>query len=110
MTQRQSFYVLVMQGIIALAVVSSVSLLGWGGVLSGEAVTGVIGAVLGLAGGASVAQSSAIINGGPKPDWTKLVESNPELAARMMSRPTSVASSSSTPQMAPEARAAAEPV
>lgn len=109
MTQRQSFGVLVMQGMIALAVIASVSVLGWAKVLSGEAVTGIIGAVLGLAGGASVAQSASIINGGPKPDWAKLAGTNPELIAQMLSKPTSVAYSSTSSPVATESHTTSEP-
>jgi hypothetical protein len=50
-------------------------------VLDAAAVTGIFGAVLGFAGGAGISQGAAIINGGPKPDYAKLAQADPETFA-----------------------------
>lgn len=72
MTQRQSFVVLAMHSAVAVMLIAAACVLGALGVLSGEAVTGIFGAVLGFVGGAGITQGQAIINGGSKPDLTRL--------------------------------------
>jgi hypothetical protein len=83
MTQRQSFGVLIAHVLTALALIVAGSVLAAMHVLSGEAVTGLFGAVLGFVGGASVSQGASIINGGPKPDLNRLYGDNPEMAGRL---------------------------
>lgn len=99
MTQRQSFGVLIAHGVLAALLIVAASVLAALHVLDASAVTAIFGAVIGFAGGAGISQGSAIINGGPKPDWTKMVESNPELAARMLSRQVPMDSTSQTPPL-----------
>ena len=86
MTQRQSFGVLVAHALIALALIISASVLAALHVLDASAVTAIFGAVLGFAGGAGIAQGAAIINGGPKPDLTKLAATDPEAVARLLGK------------------------
>lgn len=87
MTQRQSFGVLIAHGVIALALLASAALLCALGKIDAAAFTGLAGAVLGFAGGAGITQGQAIINGGPKPDMTKLAQSDPDTLARYLTKP-----------------------
>lgn len=86
MTQRQSFGVLIAHGIIALALLASAAALCALGKIDAAAFTGLAGAVLGFAGGAGITQGQAIINGGPKPDYTKLGQSDPDALARLLTK------------------------
>ena len=82
MTQRQSFGVLIAHALIAMALIGAAASLGAIGVLDAAAVTGIFGAVLGFAGGAGISQGAAIINGGPKPDYGKLAQADPQVFAQ----------------------------
>lgn len=88
MTQRQSFGILVSHALIALALITTTTVLGALGTLDASAVTAIFGAVLGFAGGAGIAQGAAIINGGTKPNLQLLAESDPAtLAAYLTKQP-----------------------
>ena len=55
MNPKQSLYVLILHGSIALVVIVAVSALTWHGSLDAEAATALFGTAVGLAGGSSAA-------------------------------------------------------
>ena len=86
MTQRQSFGVLIAHGVIALALITAASVLAGLHVLDASAVTAIFGAVIGFVGGAGISQGAAIINGGPKPDMTKLAQVDPAALSMLLAK------------------------
>lgn len=77
MTQRQSFAVLVVHGLVAVAVLAAATLLCYSGKLDSGAVIALFGTAIGLLGANGQTLATQAINGGPKPDYNKLAQSNP---------------------------------
>jgi hypothetical protein len=80
--------VLIAHGLIALALITTTTVLGALHILDASAVTAIFGAVLGFAGGAGISQGAAIINGGPKPDMRLLGQTDPATLAAYLTKPT----------------------
>jgi hypothetical protein len=85
-TQRQSFAVLIAHMILSLAVLISASLLCYTGKLDASAVIALFGAAVGLMGGNAQALGASIVNGGPKPDYRQMGQSDPAALERMMDK------------------------
>ena len=100
MTQRQSLAALLAQVGVAFAVLAGATVLCAMGKISGESLTALYGAAIGLASAGAATTAAAAINGGPKPDLTKLAVSNPAMAERMVT---------AQPQPAPVAGQPSEP-
>lgn len=84
MTQRQSFYVLVAHLIVTIAVLIAATVLCGIGKLDQNAVVALFGAAIGLLGANGQSLGSAVINGGPKPDYNKLSQSDPAELSRVL--------------------------
>ncbi len=97
MTQRQSLAALLAQVAVAFAVLAGATALCGIGKISGESLTALYGAAIGLASAGAAATAAAAINGGPKPDLTRLAESNPAMAERMTSGQTQPAAHPDSP-------------
>jgi hypothetical protein len=78
MTQRQAFVTLIAQSGLALAALVCATVLAAMGRIDGAAVTAIIGTAIGLVGPSTVSLGTAAINGGPRPDLSKLAASSPE--------------------------------
>ncbi len=83
-TQRQSFAVLIAHMVLALAVLLSATMLCYSGKLDASAVIALFGAAVGLLGGNAQTLGASIVNGGPKPDYKQLAQTNPEELTRIM--------------------------
>lgn len=92
MNSRQTLYVLAMQGVIALAVVIVVCVLGVQGTLEGESVVAILSSALALAGGAAAAVSAlgSAVNG-------KATIPAAEMANREHTLRTAIAGASAAP-------------
>ena len=86
MTQRQSLAALLAQVSVGFAVLAGATVLCAMGKIDGSALTALYGSAIALASTAAAATSAAAINGGPKPDLTKLAETNPAMAERITSQ------------------------
>lgn len=87
MTQRQSFALLIAHMLLALGILAAATVLCAIGKLQADAVIALFGAAVGLLGGNAQSLGQAAINGGPKPDLTKLAEQgSPKLAASLSGR------------------------
>jgi hypothetical protein len=84
-TQRQSLAVLLAQSVVAIAVLTASTVLAAMGKIDGAAVTAIYGAAIGLIGPATVTLGSAVINGGPRPDYRQLANASPEAAVALAS-------------------------
>lgn len=84
MTQRQSFAVLVVHGLVAVAVLAAATLLCYSGKLDSGAVIALFGTAIGLLGANGQTLATQAINGGPKPDYNKLAQSNPAELERVL--------------------------
>lgn len=84
MTQRQSFAVLVVHALVAIAVLSAATVLCYSGKLDSSAVIALFGTAIGLLGANGQALATQAINGGPKPDYNKLAQSNPAELERVL--------------------------
>lgn len=84
-TQRQSLAILLAQTAVAVAVLTAATVLGAMDKIDGSAVTAIFGAAIGLVGPATVTLGSAVINGGPRPDYKQIVNSSQEAAVALAS-------------------------
>lgn len=84
-TQRQSLAVLLAQSLVAVCVLTAATVLGALDKIDGSAVTAIFGAAIGLVGPATVTLGSAVINGGPRPDYKQMINSSPEAAVALAS-------------------------
>lgn len=82
-TQRQSLAILLAQTVVAVAVLTAATVLAALDKIDGAAVTAIYGAAIGLVGPATVTLGSAMINGGPKPDFAQIARSSPEAAVAL---------------------------
>lgn len=82
-TQRQSLVVLLAQTVVAVSVLIASTVLAALDKIDGAAVTAIYGAAIGLVGPATVTLGSAMINGGPKPDYSQLANSSKEAAVAL---------------------------
>lgn len=81
MTQRQSLAALLAQVGVSLAALTGATILCAMGKLQGEALVALYTAALALASTGAAATARQAINGGPKPDLTRLASENPSAAA-----------------------------
>lgn len=84
MTQRQSFAVLVVHGLVAVAVLTAATILCYAGKLDSGAVIALFGTAIGLLGANGQTLATQAINGGPKPDYNKLATTNPAELERVL--------------------------
>lgn len=82
-TQRQSLAILLAQTVVAVAVLVAATVLAALDKIDGAAVTAIYGAAIGLVGPATVTLGSAMINGGPRPDYRQLANASPEAAVAL---------------------------
>lgn len=82
-TQRQSLAIMLAQTAVAVAVLAAATLLAAMSKIDGAAVMAIYGAAIGLVGPSTVTLGSAMINGGPKPDYRQLVNSSTEAAVAL---------------------------
>lgn len=83
MTQRQSLAALLAQVGVSVAALVGATVLCAMGKLEGEALVALYTAALALASTGAAATARQAINGGPKPDLTKLAQTHPEMVERM---------------------------
>lgn len=84
MTQRQSFAVLVVHGVVALAILLAATVLCYAGKLDASALVGLFGTAIALLGVNGAQLGSQIVNGGPKPNYDKLAKSDPAELGRVL--------------------------
>lgn len=77
MTQRQSFAVLIAHMTLALAVLMAATFLCYTGKLDASAVVALMGAAIALLGGNAKELGQSITNGGPKPDYRLMAQTDP---------------------------------
>lgn len=87
MTQAQSFRLLIAHMAVALGILAGATVLCAIGKLQSDAVIALYGAAVGLLGGNAQSLGQAAINGGPKPDLTKLAQSGRGDLAASLSGP-----------------------
>lgn len=86
MTQRQSFGTLIAYVVLILSSLAASTVLAALGKIDSAAVMTVLGGVSGAAAVLIHSTATAAINGGPKPDLSKLAVSDPQALERMMAK------------------------
>lgn len=84
MTQRQAFATLIAHSVVALAILIAATVLCYATKLSADAVVALFGAAIGLLGANAQTLGAQVINGGPKPNYDKLAQSNPSELERVL--------------------------
>lgn len=87
MTQRQSLTALLAQSLLAGAALVCATVLAAMSKIDGAAVTAIIGTAIGLVGPSTVTLGAAAMNGGPRPDLTKLAAASTTAAETMAGYP-----------------------
>lgn len=82
-TQRQSLAALLAQVGVSIAALVGATILCAMDKLEGEALVALYTAALALASTGAAATARQAINGGPKPDYTKLAQTHPQVVAEM---------------------------
>lgn len=109
MTQRQSFGTLIAYVVLILSALAAGTTLCALGKIDAAAVTTVLGAALGAAAVLIQSTATAAINGGPKPDLSKLAISDP-YALQMLLSKQQPGQMQLPPQTAPDATTPPETV
>jgi hypothetical protein len=84
MTQKQAFATLLAHSVVALAILIAATVLCYAGKLSADAVVALFGAAIGLLGANAQTLGGQVINGGPKPNYDKLAQTNPAELERVL--------------------------
>ena len=106
MTQRQSFGILIANGVVAVLIIVGAVVLCGIGKIDAAALTGLLGSAIGAVGVLGNSLGSASINGGPKPDLTRLAATHPEAVSQLLSK---LSHPTPTPAAAPTASVAGDP-
>lgn len=84
MTQRQSFYVILIHAAVGVVIIVAAAVLTGLHDLEPAAFTAILGTVAGMVGLSGIQFGQAALNGGPKTDMVKLAQVSPNLAQQMM--------------------------